>query len=439
MISASTPGGATGNQRMIAHVDINNAYASFERVFQPHLKGTPLVVLSNNDGMVVAASPEAKKLGLDLGKPWFEIRDSAENHGLTALSSNYELYADMSRRVMEVLGRYSPDLQIYSIDEAFLTLDHRSSRDITTLVELGRAIRADIRQQIGVPVCVGIAPTRTLAKLSNKAAKMIESFQGVCVWTACPQAWRDSLMKALKPAEVWGIANRTQDRLAGQGIYSVWDLAQADPLRIRSQFTVRVMRTALELQSIPCIGPDEDRTGKKEQLIFSRSFGEKIDTTSTMHQVLSIYAQQAAARLAKHQQVSGSLTAFAGTSHHNANSHYPSISTHLAPPTADPVELTRAATRLLPLMEDGYQYARAGIILSNLSSTGQQPAFDMFHHPHEQANIATLVDSIHRRVGRKYLGIGHGGLRAGPNWQMHRGMLSKRATTRWEELITVKA
>lgn len=434
---------------MLCHVDVNSAYASFERVFRPDLIGRATTILSNNDGMVVAASREAKALGLDLGEPWFKIRPHAERLGVTALSSNYELYGDLSRRTMDVLSRFTADLDIYSIDEAFLTVPPHIAREPGGLEKYGRQIKDTLRRLIGVPVCVGIANTRTLAKLSNKWAKKADSFDGVCVWPDVPEEWKRQLMERLPVSEIWGIASRLERRLNLLGIKTVAELAAADPTFIRRNFNVVVMRTALELRGVPCIGPEEDRTGKKDQLIVSRSFGEKITTVNEMRQVFSIYAQQAATRLVKHGQAAKLLTAFAGVSSHGEQlvpgaapargSLFPQAVARLPSPTADPVQLTRAAHAILPLLSDGVRYARAGIMLTDLRKANEHQTLDMFRHAHEEAGVAELLDKIQRKEGREVLGLGYGGMRPGPAWQMKRAMLTPRATTHWAELAIVHA
>jgi DNA polymerase V len=421
-------------------VDVNSAYVSFERVFRPDLEGIPTVVLSNNDGMVVTASSEAKALGLDLGKPWFQLKPQAERLGLTALSSNYELYGDMSRRTMEVLARFTPDLEIYSIDEAFLTISPRVATDPEAMTKLGHEIRDSLRRLVGVPVCVGIAPTHTLAKLANKTAKKVPVFGGVCVWPAIRPEWRHQLMSSLPTSEIWGIASRLQRRLAAIDINTIADLAAADPVMIRHAFNVVVMRTALELRGVPSIVAEEDRNGKKDQLIVSRSFSQKIITRDGIRQALSIYAQQGANRLVKHNQVAKQLTAFAGTSGYDKEQReFPSIMVRLAAPTADPVELTHAAHRLLPLIQDGTRYARAGIMLTDLRAAASSQPLDLFRHRHEDMGIAKLIELIQRKEGRDAMGLGYGGIRPGPTWQMQRRMLTRRATTHWDELATAIA
>lgn len=423
----------------VIHVDINAAYVSMMRVFDPSLEGVPAVALSNNDGMVVAASKEAKALGLDLGRPWFELKPHAERLGIRALSSNYELIADMSRRFHTILERFGPGHELYSVDEGFVQIGPRIANDMDALTALGREMKDTIRQLIGVPVCVGIARTRTQAKLANRAAKKLAVFDGVCVWPATRPEWRHELMSRLPVSEVWGIASRLERRLAGIGIRTIADLAAADPVMIRKAFNVVVMRTALELRGIPCISAEEDRTGKKDQLIVSRSFSEKITTHDGMRQALSIYAQQASTRLVKHNQVAKILTAFAGTSHYTDQVRYPSQIVKLPFPTADPVELTRAAHQLLPQIEEGVRWARAGIVLTDLRPTAVIQPLEIFRHAHEDAGIATIIDEVQKKAGREALGLGWGGMRPGPSWQMHRGMLSKRATTHWNELIVAHA
>ena len=421
---------------LVADVDVNSACASFERVFDPSLEGQPLVVLSNNDGCVVTASKEAKALGVEVGEPWFKLAPLAPTIGLIAKSSNYELYGDLSRRVMEVIARFGPWLEVYSIDEAFLGLGPRmAAGDLTAL---GRDIRNTLWKLVGVPVCVGIATTKTLAKLANKTAKKIKVFDGVCIWEQTSPRWRAKLLAQLPVAEVWGIAGRLEKRLAALGILSIADLAAADPVMIRDRFNVVVMRTVLELKGVPCIPFEEARQGK-EQLIFSRSFSAPVTTRTEMRQVLTAYAQQGAARLERHHQAAKLITAFAGTSHYAQEHSFPTVLVPLPAPTTDPVVLAKAAQRLLPHLEEGTRYAKAGIMLTDLRPATGQQALEPFRYRHEEQGIATLVEQVHRKVGTDLLGLGHAGIRPGPHWRMKREMLSARATTHWDELASVRA
>jgi DNA polymerase V len=419
----------------IALVDVNCFYASAERAFDPSLEGRPLVVLSNNDGCAVTRSAEAKALGIALGEPWFKLAPRAKEWGLVARSSNYELYGDISARVMELLGRYSAWLEVYSIDEAFLGVNGTPEE----LQRLGHTMKTAVRRNVGVPVCVGIAGTKTLAKLANKWAKHNPAFDGVCHWDAVPAAQREKLMAGLPVIELWGVAARLTKRLNAQGIHTVLDLARADPIRIRDRFSVVLMRTVLELNGTPCIPLEEERIGR-DQLIFSRSFAAPITTVAGLRQVLGIYGQQASARLASHRLQAKVLTAFAATSFFSTlDSSYPSVCVPLPMPTADPVLLARAAYALLPRIDDGVKYVRAGIMVTDLRPTGNQAPLSIFENPHEERGIGSLLEDVSRRYGRGSIGLGYAGIRGGPDWSMRRGMLSPRYTTHWAELPVVKA
>ncbi|MFF1254871.1 Y-family DNA polymerase [Pseudarthrobacter sp. NPDC058329] len=419
----------------IAHVDVNCFYASAERAFDPSLEGKPLIVLSNNDGCAVTRSPEAKALGIGVGEPWFKLAPRAKEWGLIAKSSNYELYGDISARVMELLGRYSAWLEVYSIDEAFLGVKGTPEH----LLQLGRTIKIAVARNVGVPVCVGIARTKTLAKLANQWAKHNPAFGGVCRWDSVPPEQQEALMARLSVMEIWGVAARITRRLNVMGIHSILDLKRADPVRIRERFSVVMMRTVLELQGTPCIPMEEERVGR-DQLIFSRSFSTPITTAHDVRQVLSVYAQMASGRLAKHKLQAKLLTAFAGTSPFNAKeTSFPSVCIRLPMPTADPVILTKAAHALLPAIIDGTKYARAGIMVTDLRPSGNQKPLELFENPHEERRIGPLLEDITRRYGRGSIGLGHAGIRGGPDWTMKRGMRSPRYTTHWNELPLVKA
>lgn len=314
-------------------VDVNSMYASCERVLDPSLEGLPIPVLSNNDGMTVACSREAKALGFENGMPWFQFKAAAARLKSGVRPSNYELYSELSQRVMTLLGRYTAKLEVYSIDEAFLTVRTRRPR------ELAQRIKDDIARLIGLPVCVGLATTKLRAKLANRCAKKLDAFGGLCVWERIPDPAGEQLTAGLPVTEIWGIAHRMGKHLAGQNIHTIADLAAADPVRIRAKFNIVMMRIVLELQGTPAIVL-EDARFVKDQLIFSRSFFTPvIDERTMMHQVLSLYAQQAAVRLEKHGKTARVLTAFAGTSTHATSSDgsfYPSVTVRLPQPTNDP-------------------------------------------------------------------------------------------------------
>ncbi|CBQ74044.1 UmuC-like protein (plasmid) [Glutamicibacter arilaitensis Re117] len=419
----------------IAHVDVNSFYVSCERVFDPKLEVRPVIVLSNNDGCAVARSAEAKALGIEMGAPWFKLAADADRLGLVAKSSNYELYGEMSARVMKLLGRFSAWVEVYSIDEAFLGV----SGTVDELQALGEQIKSEVFRLTGLPVCVGIATSKTMAKMANKTAKHIKELGGVCVWDRAPAQTTESLLARLPVVEVWGIGPRLTKRLRGLGIWTAKDLRNANEVRIRDKFSIVQMRTVLELRGIPCIPMEEERA-IKDQLIFSRSFSDPITDRVGMEQVMGIYAQQASARLHKHQKQAKILSAWAMTSYYNQHQdHQPAITVKLPGPTADPVVLTRAAKQLLPQILIGVKYARAGVVVMDLQPCAMQETFDPFISAHEAKQIGPLIQQIRSEHGVKSIGLGRAGLQQGPAWEMRREMMSPRYTTHWRELLTVKA
>lgn len=425
-----------GRVERTALIDVNSFYVSCERAFDPKLEGKPVVVLSNNDGCVVARSNEAKALGIENGDPWFKLKADVKRTGLIARSSNYELYGDLSSRVMELLGRFSFLEEVYSIDEAFVTLRGTPGE----LVKVGRDMKAAVAKHVGLPVCVGIAPTKTLAKFSNRIAKQNPAMGGVCSYDILPAAHRDHIMSRVPVTGIWGIASRLGKRLNALGIFTIGDLKAADPVAMRKKFSVLMQRTIMELNEIPCI-PLETEIASKKQLIFSRSFSKPVTTTARMHEVMAIYAQQAAIRLAKDGQQAKLMSCFAGTSHFNEKvSAFPSATVKLPAPTADPVILTKAAVSALEgRILDGVPYARAGVMLMELSPAGAAPQLPAFATAHEEKHIGSLLGDIMDRFGTGSIGLGRAGMVEPPDWGMKRQALSPRYTTEWDELLVVKA
>lgn len=423
------------SQEYIGLVDANCFYVSCERSFDPTLVGVSTCVLSNNDGCAVALSPEAKALGVTLGEPWFKLKARPDLSRLVARSSNYELYGSMSAKMMSLLERFSSWVDVYSIDEAFIGL----RGPLEDLRRVAHEIKEAIMQHLGLPVCVGIGATKTIAKLANKASKKFPHLNGVCIWDAVSAEHQESLLGRLPVVELWGVGVRLTKRLNALGIWTMKDLRDADAVMIRNRFSVVLMRTVLELRGIPCI-PLEEEPEIKDQLIFSRSFSNPITNTHEMEQVMGVYAQQASARLHKHNKQARVLSAWAMTSHFNVNqSHSPSVTVALPGPTSDPLLLTRAAKELLPQILDGVKYARAGIVLTDLRPVGAQPTFDPFINQHEAKEIGPLIQRIKQRHGAGAVGLGLAGLKAGPQWEMKREMMSPRYTTHWDELLTVHA
>lgn len=421
----------------IALVDVNSFYVSCERAFDPALAGIPVVVLSNNDGCVVARSDEAKALGIKTGEPWFKLADAAPRLGLVQRSSNYELYGDLSSRVMELLGRYALWQEVYSIDESFLGLAGTAEE----LDTQGADIRAAVARHTGLPVCVGIGTTKTLAKFANRIAKQNKHLGGVCNLDTMDPDVVETIMSRVPVTGLWGVGAKLGKRLHALGIRSVADLKAADPALIRSRFSVTLQRTVLELNGTSCLPLEEERADR-QQLIFSRSFSVPVTTAAEMRQVMSIYAQQAAARLEREGQHARVLTAYAGTSHFSQKAaSFPSVTVRLQSPTSDPVVLTRAAVGALEdSIVEGVPYTKAGVMLSGLSDAGAQPVFDEFVSAHEHRHIGELLGKVADKYGAASIGLGLAGLSsAKPDWTMSRKFSSPRYTTEWDELPVVKA
>ena len=423
----------------IALVDVNNFYVSCERAFDPSLEGRPVVVLSNNDGCVVARSPEAKALGLKTGVPWFQIARQAERWGLVARSSNYELYGDMSARVMELLGRFGTWQQVYSIDESFLGLQGDAER----LQATGRQLREAVARHVGLPVCVGIAPTKTLAKFASHVAKHNPDdgrLGGVMAWDSVPRGSVEALLRRLPAGEVWGVGRKTSARLEQLGIHSIADLRDADPGWIRSRFSVVLERTVLELRGTPCV-PDVDESAGPAQVIFSRSFSRPVTTQAEMAEVMNVYAQRAAARMAAQGQRARVLTVSAGTSRFTGEDGSVARTVALDRATADPVAITRAAAAAMrSVMSEGIPYNRAGVMLSGLESAAQQnPMLEVFESAEPDRHVEDVLGAVRGRFGAGAIGLGQGGLVEQGQWSMRREFASPQYTTRFAEVPVVRA
>ncbi|WP_071161958.1 Y-family DNA polymerase [Acidipropionibacterium acidipropionici] len=420
----------------IALVDVDSCYCACERIFHPELIGRPLVVLSNNDGAVVARSREAKDLGVEMGAAWFKIKAWAERHGVVARSSNYELYGSINARLNSILSRFSPHVEVYSIDEAFIGLHGSPDQILAT----GRAIRARIAHDLGIPVSVGIGPSHTLAKLCSHGAKHTPSLGGVASADSfSPTRW-DRVLGATPVADLWGVGPRLDKRLARMGIRTALQLRDADPGHMRRVFSVLVERTVLELRGVDCIQIDDRDADRIGQIMYSRSFSTPVTTRDEMHQVLAIYAQNAARRLRAQHSTAGALWAFASTSWYTQPVHHVSAQTSLPGRTDDPAVIVKAACRLLlDRIEEGRRYVRAGIALSEITPAGVQEMLDPFQPDPRAAIIGPLVDQVNRAVGRGSIGLGWAGLATPPGWQMRREKLSERATTSWAELARVSA
>ncbi len=353
---------------MFALCDVNSFYASCETVFRPDLKGRPVVVLSNNDGCVIARSPEAKPF-VKMGEPYFKQKDMFRRHGIIAFSSNYELYADMSNRVMTTLEELSPRCEIYSIDEAFCDLTGvRNCRDLT---DFGREIRETVLRRTHLTVGVGIAQTKTLAKLANHAAKQWQRQTGGVVDLSNQERQR-KLMALLPVHEVWGVGRRISKKLEAMGIDTVLKLADTDIRFIRKHFNVMLERTVRELRGEPCLGLEEFAPVKQE-IVCSRSFGGRITEYHEMRQAICSYASRAAEKLRGEHQYCRFISAFVKTSPFALNEPYygNSASVKLLTPTQDSRDIITAAIKCLDaIWRDGHRYQKAGVMLGDFYSQG---------------------------------------------------------------------
>ena len=419
---------------VFALVDCNNFYASCEKLFRPDLADTPVVVLSNNDGCVVARSKEAKALGIKMGIPIFKIQAQIRQHGIQVFSSNYSLYADMSDRVMRTLEDMAPKVEIYSIDEAFLDLTGIQSA--ISLVDFGQQVKHTIDRWIGIAVCVGIAPTKTLAKLANHAAKKYPSTQGVVDLT---DRNRQRKLLALTPVEdIWGVGRRLSVRLQAIGINTALDLANTSAKLIRQQFSLVLERTVRELNGESCIALEQIPATKK-QIICSRSFGARVTSLVQMRQAVCQHATRAAEKLRKERQQAKLLSVFIRTSPYQNNTpqYSNALTAELPRPSNDTRDLIQLSIRLLDqLWRDGYDYAKAGVVLSDFYDIGTYQV-GLFDQPSAHTNSRQLmhvVDEInHSGLGKVF--FARQGIKK--DWAMKREHLSPAYTTRWNGLIRV--
>jgi len=420
---------------MFALIDCNSFYASCEKIFRPDLKHRPIVVLSNNDGCVIARSPEAKKMGISMTQPWYQVKDQYLSKGGVVFSSNYELYADISNRVMNVLSDLCPEIDIYSIDEAFLDL--RTFRKNIDLVNFAYDCKKRIKDWIGVPVSIGIAPTKTLAKLANKVAKDDPRFDGVVILSE-PRVIRHFL-KSIPIEKIWGIGRKLTAKLENIDIKTAYDLSQVNSRLIGDNFNVVLERTVRELKGQSCITL-HDFMEPKKQIMVSRSFGRSIRSKSVLSEAISFHASRAAEKLRHEKQKCRLITAFIRSNRFNTRVRqiYAAKSFELVHPTDDTRIIIKNANRILDqIFSDGYQYAKAGILLSDFTNKYgyQMSLFDKKRDEKMASRLMETVDYINLMEIAK-IGFGNQGYRN--TWRMKREIKSKRYTTKIEEIPITK-
>lgn len=418
---------------MFALADVNSFYASCEKVFRPDLRDKPVIVLSNNDGCVIARSKEAKQLGIKMGVPWFQLKKTCISGKIYVFSSNYELYASMSNRVMAHIEELAARVEQYSIDEMFL--DIRGIDNCMNFEDFGRQLRGHVQNGTGLTIGVGMGPTKTLAKSAQWASKEWAQFGGVLALTPGNRRRTEKLLSLQPVEEVWGVGRRISKRLATMGITTALQLAQANPTFIRKNFNVVLERTVRELNGESCISLEEAPPAK-QQIVCSRSFSERVTTQVAMRQAVCQYAERAAEKLREEHQYCKHIAVFIKTSPFAVNEPYYSnmASEKLATPMRDTRDIIAAAMKCLErIWQDGYRYAKAGIMLNDFTPTGvsQLNLFDDVQPSPRSDELMKVLDSInHSGLGKVWF-AGRG---IAPEWQMKREMLSPSYTTRWKDI-----
>jgi len=412
-------------------IDCNSFYASCERVFRPDLAKVPIVVLSNNDGCVIARSYDAKPY-VKMGEPYFQIKHKLKQHGIIPFSSNYALYGDLSERVMTLIESMVPSVEVYSIDEAFVDLT-----GITDLDGLGRQIRSQVLRCAGIPVGVGIAHTKTLAKLANHTAKRLQAQTGGVV-NICDPTKRDWVLRNTDVSEVWGVGGRMKAHLDTMGIKSAMDLARADPWTLRKNFSVVIEKTARELAGTPCLELDEPDPPKQE-ICCSRMFGTRLTELAPIKEAVATYMMRASEKLRAQNSLCKKVRVSIRTGMFNPEEakYANGVVIDMPYPTDDVRLLTKAAVDALDrVYRPGFKYSKAEVLLMNLCQPGEYTD-DLFaaSQPTESTKVMAVLDQINERWGRGTLRVAS--VPGNPEWAMRRDMMSKSYTTRLDQLWTV--
>jgi DNA polymerase V len=396
------------------------------------------VVLSNNDGCIISRSNEAKALGVKMCEPWFKLEKLAKQHGIVAFSSNYTLYDDMSKRVMSTLATFSSRHEIYSIDEAFLDLNEF---DPPSLLAYGHTIRQTIMRNVGIPVCVGIAGTKTLAKLANHCAKKgLAGEDGVCDFGRLNDVQRSALFANIPVRDVWGVGRCISERLRAMRIKTIEDLRTANFKKIRSQFSIVLERTVQELNGISCIQMEET-SQSRQQIIVSRSFGTMITGLDDLSESIAHYTTRAAEKLRQDGSVAASITVFIYTNPFKENDPQYTGSTivQLNQPSDDTRELIGAAIKgLKKIYRSGFHYKKSGVVLMGLQSKGsiQATLFDDINKQAKSVNMMRTLDAINKKMGKGSITLAASGLKH--RWAMRNERRSPNYTTNWSELLIVE-
>ncbi|WP_301430778.1 Y-family DNA polymerase [Acinetobacter baumannii] len=421
-------------------IDVNNMYVSCERVFDPSLNDKPVIVLSNNDGCAVARSNESKALNIKMGVPLFQIKDIVQQHNVIVLSSNYAMYAEMSRRFHTILASYvtAEEVEPYSIDECFV--DFTAYEKNFDLEKVGHDMRAKIWKWIGLPVCVGIGRSKTEAKISNYIAKKNQGFNGVCDLVNMDPCNKEYYFSLIEVSEVWGVGRKHSKKLQSMGINTVLDLACAEPREMQKKFSIVMARTIYELQGISCIEIEHTPPSKK-QIVASRSFGGRVTELNDLKEAISMYAQDACKRLRDEGLLCGCMIAFVQSNPFDPNMPFynKSITGSFSEPTDCAIDFVKAATRMLnDIYKEGIKYKKCGVVLTYLEPKSGH-TYDLltdFEHIEKKECLMQAMDGIHSKFGKKKISVGPCFV-PGRNWSMSRDKLSKNPF-RWDELLSIK-
>lgn len=426
-------------ERIFALIDINNCYVSCERVFNPSLNNKPVIVLSNNDGCAVARSNEAKALGIKMGVPLFKIREIVQEHGVVVLSSNYALYAEMSRRFHSILASFvaPQEQEIYSIDECFLDLTTYAQHH--DLIEYCQQMRYRLARWLGIPVSIGIGHSKTEAKIANHVAKKLPQFNGVCDLVRMDLSNKELILSAIDVSEVWGVGRKHSKRLIEMGIKSVLDLAASDPHMMKKLFSVVMARTVLELKGISCIEIEHTPEDKK-QIVASRSFGQRVTAKDDLKEAMSKYAQDAFHRLRSQDLLCGCIMAFIESNPFDQNeSFYKKVGTFTFPePTDNVLDLVKVATTMVDhIYKQGVKYKKCGVVLTGLEPKASH-IYDLLtdmEEIHKKEKLLQAFEKVQERFGKNKLGVGSSNL-ANRSWSMSRNNLTQNYFN-LNELLTI--
>ena len=424
------------NRPKFALVDCNNFYASCERVFEPKLEGKPIVVLSNNDGCIIARSNEAKALGIKMGAPYFKVRNLIANNGVTVKSSNYPLYGDMSSRVMNVIGQYSPIQEVYSIDESFIDLAGLPLNLMTHM----QSLRVRVKNWTGVPVCIGMGSTKVLAKLANRIAKKYSKFNGVFDIDELPHERYCKLLQSVEVVDLWGVGRQSAKKLNRIGLCNSYDFYQADVGVIETLLGVNGKKIYQELRGNSCI-PIELIPPKRQQIVSSRSFGCDLTGFDELNQALTNLTRKAVNKLNNHKLATTTITVFICTNPHKKDKPFINLSK-----TIGMVSAIQDESQLIPLISEilrliykpGYSFSKGGIMLSNLAKNHQQQDLFSVNQNNQLAAMSRQKSNAIKDINKKFNeSIKYASEVGNDKWLPKANFRSKRYTTSWSELLAI--